>query len=172
MITENNTHTNPSIEEAKQNLLRELDKSIEWYTKNSDQRGCYARRLRFWMIIFGGISAIIPILSQIKICEKLSISPLWAPIFMTFTATLFAFEKFYGHSDAWMRFTFAKQELLGIKEIFLLTCLKNSPADPTVDELIRLSKERHLIIKNETAAWTNTFENGLKSSNPTVTSTN
>jgi hypothetical protein len=166
------------ITEAKTTLLAELDASIEWYSTNSRQRGWWARWLRVLMISFGGITAIIPALSQIKISENISISPLWASVSIALTATLFAFEKFYGHSEAWIRFILAKQELERIKAEFLLNWLELSHTSTSpetlkkaIEELIRTSKERHFIIKNETSAWTKVFENGIKSSSPTVNST-
>lgn len=178
MTTENLTAApNKEVEDAKQQLLEKLDRSINWYSENSRRRGWWARSLRVWMIVFGGVSAIIPMLSQIKLHGWPEISPLWASIFIAMTATLFAFEKYYGHSDAWMRFVLAKQELERLKEDFLLTCLGLSltSASPdvlkkSVDELMRVSKERHLIIKQETSAWTKVFESGMKSSAPIVTS--
>jgi hypothetical protein len=176
MSIENCLSENPLITEAKATLLAELDESIAWYSIGSQKRGWWARWLRVWMISFGGISAIIPPLSQIKFCEKFSFSPLWASVFIALTATLFAFEKFYGHSEAWMRFILAKQELERIKAEFLLSWLgltltSTSPEalKKAVEELMRTSKERHLIIKKETSAWTKVFESGIKSSSPAVT---
>lgn len=179
MSIENCLSENPLITEAKTTLLAELDASIEWYSANSRQRGWWTRWLRVLMISFGGITAIIPALSQIKICENISISPLWASVSIALTAILFAFEKFYGHSEAWMRFILAKQELERIKAEFLLTWLdlsltSTSPESlkKSVDELMRTSKERHLIIKKETSAWTKAFENGIKASIPNATDAN
>ncbi|MDP1977621.1 SLATT domain-containing protein [Undibacterium sp.] len=175
MTTENIKQPNQLIEEAKSALLREFDQSIAWYTRNIEQRGRWARGLRVLMISFGGMSAIIPTLSQIKICDKFFISPLWTSVFIALTATVFAFEKYYGHSDAWMRFTLAKLELERVKEKFLLTwinfTLTNTTPDVikmSVDELIRVSTEKHLIINKETLAWTKAFKSGLASSNSTI----
>lgn len=132
MTTENlTTASNKLIDDTKQDLLSKLDASINWYSENGRQRGWWARWLRASMIIFGGISAIIPTISQIKTFGWPEISPLWASVFITLTATIFAFEKFYGHSEAWMRFIFAKQELERLREDFLLSWLRLSVIQPT-----------------------------------------
>jgi hypothetical protein len=160
------------VENEIQALVQKLDDSILWYGENSEIRGHWARRLRIAMILSGGVTLLIPSLSQIPNLG-VAISPLWISVSMAVTATLFAFEKYYGNSEAWMRFILAKQELESLKDNFHLTCLKLSMATPTppdaektLDEVILVSAQRHAIIQKETEKWAKVLENGMKASTP------
>ena len=159
--------------EAKNHLLDQLNTSIDWYTKNSPSRGFWARNIRLSMIIFGGISVAIPVLSNMPLPLEITISPLLASIFSIITATLFAIEKYYGHANAWMRFESARQELETLRDQLIISWARLSdPHHPLFDsekmytELLRTSLAKHHIIKKETEKWTKSFDKAIKSTEP------
>ncbi|MFZ6844420.1 SLATT domain-containing protein [Undibacterium sp. RuTC16W] len=165
------------IEDAKRQLMAELNASIDWYKKESESRGWRARWLRVAMIGCGGLATITPSFSQMAISDRWTISPLWTSVFIALTASLYAYEKLYGHAEAWMRFVLAQQELERLREEFSLHWLQLSlnqfttpDATICITELLRVSAHRHDIVKKETEKWTKAFKDGLKSTTPKTSS--
>lgn len=173
------------IEDAKRQLMAELNASIDWYQKESESRGWRARWLRVAMIVCGGLATITPSFSQMAISDRWTISPLWTSVFIALTASLYAYEKLYGHAEAWMRFVLAQQELERLREEFSLHWLQlslnqslsqsldqSATPDATIciNELLRVSAHRHDIVKKETEKWTKAFKDGLKSTTPKTSS--
>ncbi|QKJ67947.1 SLATT domain-containing protein [Deefgea piscis] len=174
MCEKANDLCNPAgVEEIKNNLLNELDCAIAWYGKKAGQRGRFARWTRRGMIILGGVSALIPVLTQIPSPIDVVISPLYASVTMIFIATLFAFEKYGGNAEAWMRFVLAKQDLEKLKNELLISWCKFSPANNSsndvksaLDELLRIANEKHRIVQSETKDWIKEFKSGMASTTP------
>jgi hypothetical protein len=161
------------VEEIKKNLLNELDCAIGWYAKKARQRGFFARWIRRGMIILGGVSALIPVLTQIPSPIDVVISPLYASVTMVFIATLFAFEKYGGNAEAWMRFVLAQQDLEKLKNELVISWCKFSPQNNSssdvknaLDELLRIANEKHRIVQSETKEWVKEFKNGMASTTP------
>ncbi len=167
------------IDAAKTKLLGEIDASIRWYAEKAPQRGATARRLRVAMITTGGLSAVIPSLTQMHLPAWMvpvlgeTISPMWTSVLIALTATLYAYERFYGDAEAWMRFVLAQQQLQRLREEFELNWLTiqvlrvgQPDLGKEMAELIRVSRARHRIIQLETEQWTAAFKAGLQATTP------
>ncbi|MBR7777315.1 SLATT domain-containing protein [Undibacterium rugosum] len=174
-----NTDAMGLIEAAKTKVLDEIDASISWYAEKAPQRGATARRLRIAMITTGGLSAVIPSLTQMHLPAWMvpvlgeTISPMWTSVLIALTATLYAYERFYGDAEAWMRFVLAQQQLQRLREEFELNWLTiqvlhvgQPDLGKEMAELIRVSRARHRIIQIETEQWTAAFKAGLQATTP------
>lgn len=160
------------IQQEKEQLLKELDASIQWYSIKAPERGRNARLIRSAMIFCGGVAALLPSLSQSPVFG-VQIPPVLTTVMIVMTATLYAYERFYGDADAWMRFEMARQRLLRLKEEFSINWLEievaaggDSDLGKELAELIRVSAAHHNIIQTETEQWIISFKSGMKTTVP------
>ncbi len=91
-------------------VLSQSAEKILWYNKNKGWRSVVARLVRVCMIIGTLVAALIPLFSAILVDanNEQILNPAWSAIATAVVASLFAFEKYYGHANAWMRFTQAE----------------------------------------------------------------
>lgn len=179
-----NAETATSIETAKAKLVAAIGNDIAWYEVNKKKRSRWAQLIRGSMIAFGGVSALLPIITPMTMPAVslfgLNIGQFTIPAsatsaMMVLTATLYAYERYYGNADAWMRFEIAKQRLQRLQEEFelnWLTLLVSGAGKPDLSkeltELIRVSSARYNIIQTETEQWISSFKAGMKTSVPKV----
>lgn len=167
------------------NALREdIQKNqIAYYDKRIPGRRFAARSLRALMILTGGFSVLFPLLGQIDGhafwlalgCPRLAkASQLASPLTLSSCSTavaalLLAFEKYYAHSGAWMRFVKASMDLQEAVRTFELdwpVLLLNSQLDITANQkaLQRLHALRETcagIGQAEFEGWQHAFQEGM-----------
>ena len=177
-----NADSASSIEAAKAKLVAAIGNDIAWYEANKKKRSRWAQLIRGSMIAFGGVSALLPIVTPMAVPAVsflgLSVASFTVPAsatsaMMVVTATLYAYERYYGNADAWMRFEMAKQRLQRLQDEFELNWLALLVAGAgkpdlakELTELIRVSGARYNIIQTETEQWISSFKAGMKTSVP------
>lgn len=176
------------IELAREALQLRINDSISWYTKNAKTRGRESRILRVAMIITGGLTVILPLLTTvdwmtpfrvighvfsytcISSIPTLHTAPWLGSLAAACTGLMLAYEKYYGHSEAWMRFIVAEQELRHLANRFSLNwlALKQQSAENSqfIKELQDIENAHSTIEKNETNKWVGSFKNALTETTP------
>ena len=158
-------------------------KQIAYYDERIPCRRLAARSLRALTILAGGFSVLFPLLGQIDGhafwlalgCQPLAnASQVASPLTLSscstaFAALLLAFEKYYAHSGAWMRFVKASMDLQEAVRTFELdwpVLLLNSQLDITANQraLQRLHTLRETcanINQAEFEGWQHAFQEGM-----------
>ena len=160
-------------------LLAKTDKQYKWYCKNKKRRGNSAKATRVLMLVGTLIAAIIPLLAVIYTDTENNNHPLinlgWSAVATAFVAALCAFEKFYGNSKAWVRYSFAQLKLAHQYELlhydwihFQLTHKKGGDEDAVQLWLNRLKEHLDIIFTiefDETKEWSEDFRQVLNDIN-------
>lgn len=161
-----------SIVDARDKLMKSIEADIAWYDGAKQKRAFWARLIRGSMIGFGGVSAVLPVITPFNL-GTWTIPASATSVMMVVTATMYAYERYYGNADAWMRFEMARQRLQRLSEEFELNWLALQVAGAgkpdlakELTELIRVSSARYNIIQTETEQWISSFKAGMKTSVP------
>lgn len=151
-----------------QTMLTNSRVKADWYKDNKGWRSFMARVVRVCMIFGALIAALIPLLSAIFVEDKVAlINPAWSGVATAVIASLFAFEKYYGHGNAWMRFNDAEMQInqkIGQLEFdwedYKYRAQTQQPQE--FSEWPKRLKEHQSevfeIEQNETKAWTKEFQ--------------
>jgi hypothetical protein len=78
--------------------------AIDWYLHAKGSKKNCAQFLRLGTIASSAIAGLLPLLSQIYQNQLSSLSPAWTTIALGVAGVLMAIDKFFGCSNAWMRF--------------------------------------------------------------------
>ena len=160
-------------------LLVKTNEQYKWYSINKKRRGNSAKATRVLMLVGTLIAAIIPLLAVIYIDTENNNQPLinlgWSAVATAFVAALCAFEKFYGSSKAWVRYSFAQLKLAHQYELlhydwinFQLTYRKEGNEESIQLWLNRLKEHLDLIFTiefDETKEWSEDFRQVLNDIN-------
>lgn len=153
-------------------------KAIKWYQESRRPQRRWARLLRFGALLFAGIAGLLPIVSQILLSlsrEDISISPAWATVALALAAGLIAFDRFFGCSSSWLRYSVADGRLQELLRAFQLDWQIASEARKaaganTQEDLVAVMLKRarafeldlQAVIRQETEAWRQEFQSTLK----------
>jgi hypothetical protein len=81
------------------------EEAIAWYLRKKEAKRAGARFTRLGAIIATALAAVIPLLAQIYTVEgKPALQPAWASVALVLAGLAVALDRFFGFSNAWMRF--------------------------------------------------------------------
>lgn len=80
---------------------------VDWYNREKNQKRRIAKLLRSSAIVIAGISALLLLCSQ----REDTISPGWATAAIIVAGTLVAIDRFFGYTNAWIRFIESAHEI-------------------------------------------------------------
>ncbi|WP_022942669.1 SLATT domain-containing protein [Psychromonas hadalis] len=140
----------------------------QWYQDKKGLRSFMARAIRLLMIFGTLTAALIPLLATIFVENDIAlVSPAWSAVATAVVASLFAFEKYYGHGNAWMRFNDAEMKINQKVELLEFDWqdykyreqVKKTQAFPEwTKRLKEHNNEVFEIETSETNAWTKEFQ--------------
>ncbi len=143
--------------------------SANWYAQHKGLRSFFARLVRIFMIFGTLVAALIPLISSLYI-EK-QINPAWSAVATAIVASLFAFEKFYGHASSWMRFNLAEMQIKHQVELLKLDWLQfkyyqETKSQGELPDWTEKLKAHQVVVQEieltETKAWNREFESAMK----------
>jgi hypothetical protein len=151
------------------------DEAANWYLREKKGKSRAARALRFTIILLTTAAGILPILQQIyaEPDGKPPFAPAWASVVLAVAAFCLLMDKFFGYSNAWMRYITAELQIKQARESFDLDCQATLASfgggTPTLDQLrsaIAMVKafvdQINSLIATETAKWVTEFQEALR----------
>src|SRR4051794_30760916 len=167
----------PEEREASLTRVREHAVSLclgseDWYRTRRRAKRTGGRVLRVGALIAGGIGAVLPILVEITARGGgYRIAPGWSAVALAVAALLVAFDRYFGFSAGWMRFSAAQLQLARRRQDFEYTWQLHRLAaqTPLTDEDVRamLATAReftlavHDVVAEETTGWMTEFKSDL-----------
>ena len=148
--------------------------SERWYADNRPVKRIAGRTLRVLALVLGAVAAVLPILSQIFTAPdgQPEIEPAWASVALVVAAALVALDRYFGASDAWMRYMTAETQIARLRQDFEYewNIERAKLADPpTPDEAAALlALARKLVadvgdaVAAETGTWVADFKGTLQ----------
>jgi SMODS and SLOG-associating 2TM effector domain 2 len=154
----------------RDHALEHAKEAEGWYTEKRWAKKWGGRSVRIGVVVFAGIAAILPILSQIFTDDgEPEIAPAWASVALVLAASLVALDRYFGFSSGWTRFMATAQEIARMRHDFELKweakCADDRP--PKVESLIEMAREFVLAVDKTVAAeigtWSLEFQASLES---------
>jgi hypothetical protein len=160
------------LEKLTAAIQKASEETVSWYDSKIIYRRTSARLLRFSMLVLGGIATLIPLLAQLFNTDNNTvIQPGYSALFVGLVAILFAFERYFGHANAWIRFIRAKfaiqTEVDNLKldwEVFQLKYKSGQEVqwNTWLEYLKQHQTEVNTIVADETDAWIQEFQAAMK----------
>ena len=97
-------HRRQSLEVVYKRAEDHALSTIDWYLHAKRRKKNCAQFIRLGTIASSAVAGLLPLLSQIYQAQLSSLSPAWTTIALGVAGVLMAFDKFFGCSNAWMRF--------------------------------------------------------------------
>ena len=142
---------------------------IDWYLLSKKSKKQCAQILRIAIILLTTLAAVIPILS-----EKITgLSPVWATFVLALAAMCVALDRYFGCSNAWIRYITAEHKVRQRLHVFQIEreqCKVNwENGSPNKEQLLialDLAKKCFIdvddIVHVETEQWRAEFQNIIK----------
>ena len=168
-MSEQQTHVDlDRLNTITEDVLCHSKAKAQWYQDKKGFRSFMARSVRLLMILGTLIAALIPLLATIFVKEGIAlVSPAWSGVATAVVASLFAFEKYYGHGNAWMRFNDAEMQINQKVDLLAFDWqdyqyreqVNLTQAFPEWTKRLKAHKSEVLEIEtSETKAWTKEFQ--------------
>lgn len=166
-----------SLARAVMRAAAHATSASSWYAGAKWSKRLGARAFRAASIVLAAVAGVLPMLSQL---EGLKATPSILPsILLTPAAALIAFDRFFGCSTSWMRFTATEMRLLQSRQEFLFEWEAEQASwpggAPSPDAVARtLSRCKAFVVAvntavlDETSSWVAEFQDTLKSLDETV----
>lgn len=149
------------------------ESSRNYYRKNSRTKSGWAKGLRITAIVSGALGGLLPILSQIF---NKGLDPAWATVAVTIAITAIGFDRFFGFSNAWMRFITTEMKIESKIQQFRLSLeverFSWAGKPPAFQEgksmlvlVANFIKEVLDIVQDETNTWMVEFQNVIQKFN-------
>ena len=137
--------------------------SEAWYAAHRSSKRLGGRALRVLALLLGAAAAVLPILSQIftDANGQPQIEPAWASVALAIAAALVALDRYFGASDAWMRFMTAEMQIARLRQDFeyewnIARAKAGDPPTPDeVEALLGLARKLVAGVGDAIAAETN-----------------
>src|SRR5262245_3067405 len=105
-------HVGPSLSALRVYVEAEASKASAWYLAKRGKKRVVGRVLRGLGILFTGAAGLLPILSQLWVRnDKPVVPPAWSTLLLGVAALCVLFDRFFGATNAWMRYLKASQEI-------------------------------------------------------------
>jgi len=155
-----------------QNTEKKAINSIEWFLRKKNRPSIYSRGIRFGAIILTIIGGISPILQGIDYLSQFNFTQ-YGYVSLALAAGLVGLDKYFGFSNAWMRYMLTQITLQQILDQFSIDWFKIRINIKNNDELseeqinklcncIQQFRSNFLVeINNEIKTWKSEFQNSL-----------
>lgn len=153
----------------------------QWYVNEKRRKRFYAKGLRFFAILLTALAGIIPILTDVWVRDggEAMIHPALASVFLAVAGTLVLYDRFFGFSTGWIRYTQSMMEIRVALNLFDINISKAklnpaeipsegggerapSRAETVLQECSRLIESVNQAIQEETNRWDTEFRDALK----------
>ena len=150
--------------------------AIDWYLHAKRSKKNCAQFLRIGMIGSSAIAGLLPLLSQIYQSQLSSLSPAWTTIALGVAGVLMAIDKYFGCTNAWMRFIAAEHRIRQALHEFQMDYdleqskwADNIPTSEQAQTMLSCCKvfisQVDTLILQETNEWLVEFQNAIKQKN-------
>ncbi|PTL76367.1 SLATT domain-containing protein [Vitiosangium sp. GDMCC 1.1324] len=169
-----------SLNAVFQNAQLQALHAIQWYQVNRKPQKRWARTLRCGALVLAGIAGILPIVSQILLPDG-GLSPAWASVALALAAALIGFDRFFGCSSSWLRYSVTDTRLQALLRAFQLDwqianeARQAASTHPHKDLVVRMLKRARAfemdvqtLIQQETESWRQEFQSVLTQSDTTT----
>ena len=147
--------------------------AIDWYLHAKRSKKNCAQFLRIGMIGSSAVAGLLPLLSQIYQDQLSSLSPAWTTIAIGVAGVLMAIDKYFGCSNAWMRFIATEHRIrLALHEFQMdydfeqSKWMDNLPSSEQAQAMLSRCKafisQVDTLILQETNEWLVEFQNAVK----------
>lgn len=147
--------------------------AIDWYLHAKRSKKNCAQFLRLGTIASSAVAGLLPLLSQIFQNQLSSLSPAWTTIALGVAGVLMAIDKYFGCSNAWMRFIATEHRIRqGLHEFQMDYDIEQSkwtdnlPNSEQAQTMLNLCKafisKVDTFILQETNEWLLEFQNAIK----------
>ncbi|WP_281635563.1 SLATT domain-containing protein [Flavobacterium marginilacus] len=140
---------------------------IKWYEKQRVWKGRVSKWIRFFAILLLMCSSLVPYISlHSNDPENLYIGYFLAAL----AGGILLFDKYYGFSNSWIRFTLIKMDLENMTNSFIVNWqvlyLNNFPLAPEgfaimIDAQLKFQESFNNAIRKETETWAKEFQENL-----------
>jgi len=165
----NDVNKSKSLDVVFMCAVRHAQVVIHWYLDAKKKKKQCARILRVITIALTTIAALMPLVSQMYEW----ISPIWSTFALGLAAMCVAFDRYFGCSNAWMRYIAAEHQVRQLLHVFqiereeLVVDWENGNLDkPQVLAGLVLTKKFIVkvdeIVRLETEQWRAEFQNTIK----------
>jgi SMODS and SLOG-associating 2TM effector domain 2 len=129
---------------------------IGWYIRKKRSRARWSRTLRFLAISFAGIGGICPLLQNFgEYFNQMGY------VAFGITAMILGFDKFFGFSNAWMRYMMTQIRLQKKLRSFVDKDLTQTEAEALFSFLHTFQEEMMAEVEQETHYWITEFQSNL-----------
>ena len=147
--------------------------AIDWYLDAKRSKKNCAQFLRIGMIGSSAVAGLLPLLSQIYQDKLSSLSPAWTTIALGVAGVLMAIDKYFGCSNAWMRFIATEHRIRQALHEFQMDYdfeqskwMDNLPSSEQAQAMLSRCKvfisQVDTLILQETNEWLVEFQNAVK----------
>jgi len=147
--------------------------AIDWYLHAKRSKKNCAQFLRIGMIGSSAIAGLLPLLSQIYQSQLSSLSPAWTTIALGVAGVLMAIDKYFGCTNAWMRFIATEHRIRQALHEFQMDYdleqskwTDNLPTSEQAQTMLSCCKvfisQVDTFILQETNEWLVEFQNAIK----------
>jgi hypothetical protein len=151
------------------------EEAVNWYLKAKRGKRRGARLLRMATILLTTAAGILPILQQIWTTSdgKPPFAPAWASVLLALAVLLVAIDRFFGFSDAWMRYVTAELQIRQVREAFELdwqaahASFGGQPPTPVqvqavISNVKAFVDQVNALVATETTKWVSDFQEALR----------
>ena len=147
--------------------------AIDWYLHAKRSKKNCAQFRRIGMIGSSAIAGLLPLLSQIYQSQLSSLSPAWTTIALGVAGVLMAIDKYFGCTNAWMRFIATEHRIRQALHEFQMDYdleqskwTDNLPTSEQAQTMLSCCKvfisQVDTFILQETNEWLVEFQNAIK----------
>jgi SMODS and SLOG-associating 2TM effector domain 2 len=164
-------------------VVSEANDAIAWYNLRRKPKQYGGQILRVGALIFGAVAGLIPVLGEIyQDNGRPGIAPAWATVALGIAGLLVLLDRFWGFTNAWVRFLLAQQELSTELRNFEFDWARDklswSGKEPTIQQATAMLlsckaflMQVHTIVRRETGVWASEFQNAITMIDQTARST-
>ncbi|OGU02175.1 MAG: hypothetical protein A2X82_01435 [Geobacteraceae bacterium GWC2_55_20] len=160
----NNDDQQYSVKALKQWVVTNTQKQIDWYETRRKPRRLLAQGVRGLALILATLGALCPLLAPVVTINGLKLPEL-GYAFLAVGAALIPFDRYYGFSSSWMRFSSTQLSLEMLLREFqfdwILLQSQVFSAGTSIQKLKEFTGKVDGIIKQETDAWITDFKNNI-----------
>ena len=154
-------------------VVKEANEAIRWYEIRRRPKQYGGQILRVSALIFAALAGLVPIVGEIfQDNGRPSIAPGWATVALAMAGLLVLLDRFWGFTNAWVRFLLAQQELGKELRNFQFDWARDTISwggpEPTVQQAIamiisckKFIMQVQAIVRRETNLWASEFESAI-----------
>ena len=163
--------TKQGIIDLKKTAILKANEERAWYLSNSRKKRNASKTLRVLTIVIIGIGTLCPLLDSTGVFGEVGLSK-WGYIAFAIAGIFIGFDRFFGISSGWIRYTLAIIEINKLEADFEYTwnqkeldakgdSLSNEQTNDLLAFIKKFSDNISGVVQQETQLWANEFESSL-----------